>query len=162
MPQSLDKWQEAARTEVLWQAQINADLGPNPFLRQDGPRNPPRLQGGRYRPKDPSLATVPMDLSMGRLGGNLSNADKKKLMDEGWCFYCKEKGHCANWCPKKPRQQPSTNQPNPPLSCTQVTEAIDDENTKAEVWDLRMQLQAMTTEDRGELLNSLMRDNLDF
>ena len=31
MPQTLDEWQEAARTEVLRQAQINADLGPNPF-----------------------------------------------------------------------------------------------------------------------------------
>ena len=33
MPQTLDEWQEAARMEVLRQAQINADLGPNPFLR---------------------------------------------------------------------------------------------------------------------------------
>ena len=64
MPQNLDEWQEAARTEVLRQAQINADLGPNPFPRRDGPRNPQRPQGG-YRPRDPSLATVPMDLSMG-------------------------------------------------------------------------------------------------
>ena len=96
MPQTLDEWQEAARTEVLRQAQINADLGPNPFPRREGPRNPQRQQGGGYRPRDPSLATVPMDLSMGRLGGSLTDADKKKLMDEGRCFYCKEKGHRAN------------------------------------------------------------------
>ena len=43
-----------------------------------------------------------------------------------------------------------------------MTEATDNENTKEDVQDLRMQLQAMTTEDRGELLNSLMRDDLDF
>ena len=102
-----------------------------------------------------------MDLSMGRLGGNLSDADKKKLMDEGRCFYCKEKGHHANRCPKKPRQQLPASRPNPP-SRTWVTEATDNENIKEEVWDLRMQLQAMTTEDRGELLDSLMRDDLDF
>ena len=48
MPQMLDKWQEAARMEVLRQAQINADLGPNPFLRREGPRNPQRPQGGCY------------------------------------------------------------------------------------------------------------------
>jgi hypothetical protein len=101
MPQTLDEWQEAARTEVLQQAQINADLGPNPFPRREGPQNPQRPQGGGYRPRDPSLATVPMDLSMGRLGGNLTDADKKTLMDEGRCFYCKEKGHRANRCPKK-------------------------------------------------------------
>ena len=91
MPQTLDEWQEAARTEVLRQAQINVDLSPNPFPRREGQRGPQQPQGGGYRPRDPSLATVPMDLSMGCLSGNLSNADKKALMDEGWCFYCKEK-----------------------------------------------------------------------
>ena len=43
-----------------------------------------------------------------------------------------------------------------------MTEAADNDNTKEEVRDLRMQLQAMTTKDRGELLDSLMRDDLDF
>ena len=43
-----------------------------------------------------------------------------------------------------------------------MTEATDGENPKEEVWDLQMQLQAMTTEDRGELLDFLMRDDLDF
>ena len=101
-----------------------------------------------------------MDLSMGRLGGNLTEADKKKLMDEGQCFYCKEKGHCANRCPKKPRQWLPTNQTFP--SRARVAEAANDKNTKEEVRDLCMQLQAMTTEDRGELLDSLMCDDLDF
>ena len=160
MPQTLDEWQEAARTEVLRQAQINADLGPNPFPRREGPRNPQRQQGG-YRPRDPSLATVPMDLSMGRLGGNLTDADKKKLMDEGRCFYCKEKGHRATRCPKKPQRRPPAVQTTLP-SRARVTEATNEEQSKGEVRDLRMQLQAMTTEDRGELLDSLMCDDLDF
>ena len=47
-------------------------------------------------------------------------------------------------------------------SRTRVTEATDSTDTKEEVRDLRMQLQAMTTEDRGELLDSLMREDLDF
>ena len=102
-----------------------------------------------------------MDLSMGRLGENLTEADKKKLMDEGRCFYCKEKGHRANRCPKKPRQRPPANQTTFP-SRARVAEATNEESTKEEVRDLRMQLQAMTTEDRGELLDSLMRDDLDF
>ena len=102
-----------------------------------------------------------MDLSMGRLGGNLTDTDKKKLMDEGRCFYCKEKGHRANRCPKKPRPHPPAVQTTFP-SRARVTEATNEENAKEEVRDLRMQLQAMTTEDRGELLDSLMRDDLDF
>ena len=102
-----------------------------------------------------------MDLSMGHLGGNLSDTDKKKLMDEGRCFYCKEKGHRANWCPKKPRQRPPSTQNSLP-SRARTTEVTEDKNAKEEVRDLRMQLQAMTTKDRGELLDSLMRDDLDF
>jgi hypothetical protein len=102
-----------------------------------------------------------MDLSMGRLGGNLTDADKKKLMDKGRCFYCKENGHRANQCPKKPRQRPPTTQTTFP-SRARAAEATNEEGTKEEVRDLRMQLQAMTTEDRGELLDSLMRDDLDF
>ena len=43
-----------------------------------------------------------------------------------------------------------------------MTEVADDENTKSDVRDLQMQLQAMTTEDRGDLLDSLMCDDLDF
>ena len=49
-----------------------------------------------------------------------------------------------------------------PPSRARVTEAPDNEGTKEEVHNLRMQLQAMTTEDRGDLLDSLMRDDLDF
>ena len=36
------------------------------------------------------------------------------------------------------------------------------EGSQQNMRDLRMQLQAMTTEDQGELLNSLMHNNLDF
>ena len=53
------------------------------------------------------------------------------------------------------------NRPNP-QSRARVTKATDNKSTKEEVRDLRMQLQAMTTEDRGELLDSLMHDDLDF
>jgi hypothetical protein len=102
-----------------------------------------------------------MDLSMSRLGGNLTDADKKKLMDEGRCFYCKEKGHRANRCPKKSQRRPPVAQPTFP-SRARVADATKTEDAKADVRDLRMQLQAMTTEDRGDLLDSLMRDDLDF
>ena len=69
---------------------------------------------------------------------------------------------CTVITPKKPRQQSSANRPTP--SRTHVTEVADEENAKpqSDVRDLWMQLQAMTTEDRGELLNSLMRNDLDF
>ena len=68
-----------------------------------------------------------MDLSMGRLGGNLSDADKKALMDKGWCFYCKEKGHRINRCPKKPQQQHPKDQPPARPSQNRMAEATNEE-----------------------------------
>ena len=106
-----------------------------------------------------------MNLSMGRLSGNLSDADKKALMDEGQCFYCKEKGHRTNKCPRKPQTQQRSRDQQPICpSQNRIAETTDkeDKGLQQNVHDLQMQLQAMTTEDRRELLDSLMRDNLDF
>ena len=51
-----------------------------------------------------------MDVDVARLGGPLTPEEKKRLMDENRCFYCRDKGHRANRCWKKPVKP----QPNPP------------------------------------------------
>jgi hypothetical protein len=40
-------------------------------------------------------------LSTPQFSGTLTDAEKKKLMDENRCFYCKGTGHCARQCFKK-------------------------------------------------------------
>jgi hypothetical protein len=47
---------------------------------------------------------VPMELGALKssgANGKLSQEERTKLMKEGACFFCKEKGHRANSCPKK-------------------------------------------------------------
>ena len=100
-----------------------ADLGPDPRqAQQQGrghfqqrptqylppweppPRGPPPFQNNRPAQSGP----VPMDVDAARLGGSLTDNKKRKLMQENKCFYCKEIGHCAKQCFKKPRRSPAT------------------------------------------------------
>jgi len=47
----------------------------------------------------------PMELGLVGRPGRLSPVDRHRLMEEGRCFYCKEKGHLANQCLKKVSRQ---------------------------------------------------------
>ena len=51
-----------------------------------------------------------MDVDVARLGGPLTPEERKRLMDENRCFYCRDKGHRANRCWKKPAK-PQSNTP---------------------------------------------------
>ena len=53
-----------------------------------------------------------MDVDVARLGGPLTPEERKRLMDENRCFYCRDKGHRANRCWKKPAK-PQSNNPYP-------------------------------------------------
>ena len=46
-----------------------------------------------------------MDVDVARLGGPLTPEQRKQLMDENRCFYCRDKGHRANKCWKKPARR---------------------------------------------------------
>ena len=51
-----------------------------------------------------------MDVDVARLGGPLTPEERKQLMDKNRCFYCRDKGHRANRCWKKPTK-PQSNTP---------------------------------------------------
>ena len=57
---------------------------------------------------------VPMDVDVARLGGPLTPEERKGLMEENRCFYCRDKGHRAARCWKKPNKQQQTSSPSYP------------------------------------------------
>ena len=60
----------------------------------------------------------------------LTPEDQKKLMDEGCCFCCREKGHQSRACPKK-SQQGGQNQPsNIRVTTTTPTSPVPSTSTK--------------------------------
>ena len=50
-----------------------------------------------------------MDIDTARLGGPLTPKERKRLFKENRCFYCRDKGHRANKCWKKPNNQRQNN-----------------------------------------------------
>ena len=57
-----------------------------------------------------------MDVDVARLGGPLTPEERKRLMDKNRCFYCRDKGHRANKCWKRPaRPQPNVQKETNPF-----------------------------------------------
>ena len=112
IPATLDEWKVAVKKEILRRAQIKAELPSanngmpylgKPFQKMGQARN--NVTTGSSQPR-----YVPMDVDVARLGGPLTPEERKRLMDENRCFYCRDKGHRANRCWKKPAR-PQSNAP---------------------------------------------------
>ena len=111
IPATLDEWKAAAKKEILCRAQIKAELPSTnngtpylgkPFQKMGQVRN--NVATGSSQPR-----YVPMDVDVARLGGPLTPEERKRLMDENRCFYCRDKGHRANKCWKKPAKPQQNN-----------------------------------------------------
>jgi len=173
IPLTLDEWQEAARKEVLRSAEILASLGP-------APTNPPRSNApGPQRfaprprfvprfqtappPRPRNTGPVPMDVDAARLGRPLTEAEKKKLQEEGKCFYCKERGHLSKGCLKKPKR------PFVPRARIAKTESQDDASiapsdsaSQADQSDVMSQLRTMSATERSTMFDQIIKEELDF
>jgi hypothetical protein len=119
IPDTLDKWKEAAKKEILRNAQINAEMpsqntGGMPYPSRQfiplKPNNPPHnnVTMGSAPPR-----YVPMEVDAAQLGGPLTPEERKRLFDENRCFYCRDKGHHSARCWKKPVNRQSRPMGNP-------------------------------------------------
>ena len=105
-----------------------------------------------------------MDVDAAQLGGSLTDDEKKKLMQENKCFYCKEPEHRAKQCLKKPRR----------LAMAHITEARDNDmssvsshststsNTSLTSEELAAQLRTMASDERSALFDQMITKDLDF
>lgn len=69
------------------------------FLTQPSSSRKPFVR--RSETKDDDAEPMELGAMKTRSSLKLSKEDREKLMKEGACFYCKEKGHRASACPKK-------------------------------------------------------------
>ena len=110
---------------------------------------------------------VPMDVDAARLGGPLTLEERKRLFKENRCFYCREKGHRATKCWKKPNNQQRTNAPfNTPkemnpfcvrdatMKQTQVPPANAQDTTARE--QITSCLKNLSKDEYNDLLNEMM------
>jgi hypothetical protein len=109
-----------------------------------------------------------MDVDAARLGGNLTEEEKKHLMDEGRCFYCKDQGHRANRCQRKPKRSnqkgqaraTETTERTPSPTPSNATTLVNDTRSTSD--QLAAQLRAMTIEERNSVFDQLLSENPDF
>jgi Zinc knuckle len=138
-PDTMPQWQQAAWDEMQKYLAKKAILSFCPSMGNQGnlgTRNQwqhhfgQRRQGGGSSSRNPNT----MDIDAISTQNPLSEKEKRRLMAEGRCFFCKQQGHMSRNCPKKPSRsnaaptnpQPSCNAPPPP----QVrTTRVDNEET---------------------------------
>jgi hypothetical protein len=104
-PITLNKWYEAARDEELDWAELQYNLAQAKARRQE--RHFEDLVEAASRPRKQrrdvnNCSYDPMDIDVAKTSC-LSESDQKKLIQEGKCFGCKEKGHLYRDCPKHPK-----------------------------------------------------------
>jgi hypothetical protein len=137
-PKTITEWQEATRRELYKYLTKKAILAHHPTQGNQenlGTRNHWQHcfgqcgQGGGSFSHDPNA----MDIDAINTRNLLSEEEKRCLMAEGCCFFCKQQGHVSQGCPKKPNRpfnvpvnpQPTRNAPPPPHIRT--TRADDEE-----------------------------------
>ena len=168
IPATLDKWKGAVKKEILRRAQIKAELPSTnngtpylgrPFQKTSQVQN--NVATGSSQPR-----YVPMDVDVAQLGGPLTPEERKRLMDENRCFYCRDKGHRANRCWKKPARPQPNNPPrkemNPFRARMATTEqalvplpAANQQETPARE-QIAVCLKNLSKDDYDELLNEMM------
>ena len=100
-----------------------------------------------------------MDVDVARLGGPLTPKERKWLMDENRCFYCRDKGHHATRCWKKPAKQQQTNLPSYPPKETNPFRARATTTEQAPTPLLANQQETTTREQITTCLKNLSKDD---
>jgi hypothetical protein len=106
-PNTMEEWITSARTEQQKYAHRQALKYPHQaHFQWVNQRQPPRQQrnGARRHPND---ETVPMDVDQPvftQVRRAYTEADKKRLQEQGRCFNCEKQGHMARECPAKKKQ----------------------------------------------------------
>ena len=114
---------------------------------------------------------VPMDVDAVRLGGPLTPEERKRLFEENRCFYCREKGHRATKCWKKPNSQRQNSTPtyapketNPfraramTMDQTPAAPPIDNQGMTAQE-QITTCLKSLSKDKYNDLLNKMMTED---
>jgi Zinc knuckle len=177
--ETMTQWQQAARDEMRKYLAKKAILSFRPQGGNQGSLGTrtqwqrcfgQRGQGGGSSSCDPNA----MDVDAISTRNPLSEDEKRRLMAEGWCFFCKQQGHMSRNCPKKPsRQNPAPSSPQPMRNAPpppQVRAAhADDEETivtapepKEGVDNVVNSIRHLNEGEKQELINKLFAGGKDF
>jgi hypothetical protein len=96
-PETFDEWVTAAKAEQTKRARRYA-MQESAYQSQAYHRKPYKAANGHRKYVHPNDRTVPMDIDQPtytRIRRAYTEEDKKRLQDQGRCFYCEQQGHMA-------------------------------------------------------------------
>jgi Retrotransposon gag protein/Zinc knuckle len=131
-PDSMPQWQQAARDEMRKYLAKKAILSFRPQMGNQGNLGTRNQWQRRFGQRGGSSSRDPnaMDVDAISTQNPLSEEEKKRLMAEGRCFFCKQQGHMSKNCPKKPSRSNALNpQPSRNVPPHVRTTRADDEET---------------------------------
>jgi Retrotransposon gag protein len=179
-PDMMLQWQQAAWDEMRKYLAKKAILSFHPQMGNQGSlgtRNQWQHRFGQCRSGGGSSSHDPnaMDIDAISTWNPLTDEEKRRLMTEGRCFFCKQQGHMSRHCPKKPNRQHATpaspqpmwNTPPPPPRARAVR--ADDEETvvatpepKEGVDEVVNSIGHLNEGERQELIDKLFAGGKDF
>jgi Retrotransposon gag protein/Zinc knuckle len=178
-PETMAQWQQAARDELCKYLVKKAILSFWPTMGNQGNLGTRKQwqqhfgqceQGGSTSARNPNA----MDVDAISTRNPLSEEEKRHLMTEGQCFFCKQQGHMSRNCPKKPNQQnaisgspqPSRSTPPPPRVQTAHVDneeiVIATPEPKEGVDDVVNSIGHLNEGERQELIDKLFIGGKDF
>jgi hypothetical protein len=175
-PVTLDEWYEAARDEELNWVELQYDVAQAKARRQERCFEDLVEAASRPRKQRRDVDTRPydpMDVDITKTS-HLSEADQKKLIQEGKCFGCKEKGHLYRDCPKCPKgkgkasaQRKQCKAQTGETSESTSADPPDDEDTESQPpaylkEDLKIALACLSCEERDEVIEGTEIGEEDF
>jgi hypothetical protein len=113
------------------------------------------------RPRDPDAMDVDVVQGQGQ-GQRMTDDERQRLIQEGRCFFCKERGHLSNACPKK---RARTNMPA--RACvTEVVETVNETvNATAgtpNALELAGYLQGLSEDEKAKVLEEILKSDSSF
>jgi hypothetical protein len=113
------------------------------------------------RPRDPDAMDVDVVQSQGQ-GQRMTDDERQRLIQEGRCFFCKERGHLSNACPKK---RTRTNTPAR-ARITEVVETVNETGNATtgtpNALELAGYLQGLSETDKAKVLEEILKSDSSF
>ena len=116
---------------------------------------------------------VPMDIDVAQLGRPLTPEERKKLLEENRCFYCRDKGHRVARCWKKPNTQQcapfaTLKDTNPFHARAATIKPVESTDTAPPTTSPTAQeqvlssLKTLSKEEYNNVLNEMMTENFEW
>jgi hypothetical protein len=115
MPESMDKWQTAARREVTKIKELQSSGLTRPHQNQVSHDGHTYQNTSQHANSNQNNEHIPMDVDSVNMITNfkkLTDEEQAKYHAEGRCFWCRIQGHMARNCLKNVNTQNTTNCPN--------------------------------------------------